>query len=100
MLFRSLRQTLAEPHHVIQPYDQDTWARHYGAYSAAEALAMFRTARQWNIALIKSLPPDALARQVTHPERGSMTFQVLVETMGGHDLNHLRQIEGMVGSSG
>ena len=95
-----LRQTLAEPHHVIQPYDQDNWARHYGAYSAAEALAMFRTARQWNIALIESLPRESLVKPVTHPERGSMTFQVLVETMGGHDLNHLRQIEGIVGSSG
>lgn len=24
-----------------------------------------------------------------------MTFRVLVETMAGHDLNHLRQIEGI-----
>jgi hypothetical protein len=26
---------------------------------------------------------------MTHPERGTMTFQTVVETMAGHDLNHL-----------
>jgi hypothetical protein len=33
-----------------------------------------------------------LARPVTHPERGTMAVQTLVETMAGHDLNHLRQL--------
>jgi hypothetical protein len=32
---------------------------------------------------------------VTHPERGTMTFRTLVETMAGHDVNHVRQIQGM-----
>src|SRR5271170_934519 len=36
-----LRQTLAEPHHVIQPFDQDIWAQNYGAYDAQSALAVF-----------------------------------------------------------
>jgi hypothetical protein len=26
-------------------------------------------------------------------ERGDMTLQTIVETMGGHDRNHLKQIE-------
>ena len=91
-----LRQTLAEPNHVIQPFDQDRWAGTYAAYSAQAALEMFGTARKWNLALIRSLPPDALATPVTHPERGQMTFQTMVETMGGHDLNHIQQIERLV----
>jgi hypothetical protein len=28
-----------------------------------------------------------------------MTFQVLVETMAGHDLNHLRQLDAIVAAS-
>jgi hypothetical protein len=28
-----------------------------------------------------------------HPERGEMTFRVVVETMAGHDLNHLAQLD-------
>jgi hypothetical protein len=30
---------------------------------------------------------------VTHPERGAMTFLTIVETMAGHDLDHLAQLE-------
>ena len=88
-----LRQALAEDHHVIQPFDQDAWAKNYAAYSASDALGLFSAARLWNCALINSLDPKAFARTVTHPERGTMTFRTLVETMAGHDINHLRQME-------
>jgi hypothetical protein len=90
-----LRQTLAEPHHIIQPFDQDLWARNYAVYEAASALAVFSAVRDFNVKLIASLPPDAFSKPVSHPERGTMTFQSIVETMGGHDLNHLGQIEGI-----
>ena len=36
---------------------------------------------------------------VTHPERGAMTFQTIVETMAGHDLNHLAQLKRIAGQS-
>jgi hypothetical protein len=36
-----------------------------------------------------------MSKPVTHPERGQMTFQVLIETMAGHDLNHLKQFESI-----
>jgi uncharacterized damage-inducible protein DinB len=88
-----LRQTLAEPHHVIQPFDQDLWAANYAAYDVQSALATFTAVRNFNVKLIASLPPDAFSKPVTHPERGSMTFQSIIETMGGHDVNHLGQIE-------
>jgi hypothetical protein len=35
----------------------------------------------------------AANKPVTHPERGTMTFQTIVETMAGHDLNHLAQLK-------
>jgi hypothetical protein len=88
-----LRQTLAEEHHVVQPFDQEKWARVYARFDAQQALEVFSAARQWNLALIAGVPPEALSKPVTHPERGTMTFQVLIETMAGHDLNHLKQIE-------
>lgn len=87
------RQTLAEPHHVIQPFDQELWAGNYAAYDAQSALAVFTSVRNFNLKLIASLPPEAFSKPATHPERGTMTFQSIVETMGGHDLNHLAQIE-------
>jgi hypothetical protein len=90
-----LRQSLAEDGHVMQPFDQDRWAANYAAYDAAAALAVFSAVRAWNVALLGALPKEAFARKVSHPERGEMTFQTIVETMGGHDLNHLKQLEGI-----
>ena len=90
-----LRQTLAEDHHVIQPFDQDKWAGEYAAYDAPAALAVFSSLRRWNIALIHSAPAGAFSKRVSHPERGELTFKTLVETMGGHDLNHVKQLEAI-----
>lgn len=94
-----LRQTLADDHHVIQPFDQDKWAANYPTYHAADALAVFSSLRRWNLGLIRSLSGEAWSKPVTHPERGSMTFRTIVETMAGHDTNHLRQIEAIAAKS-
>jgi hypothetical protein len=88
-----LRQALSEDHHVIQPFDQDRWARTYRTADAEAALATFAAVRSWNIALLQGLAPEQLARRLTHPERGEMSFEAVVETMGGHDLNHVKQLE-------
>jgi uncharacterized damage-inducible protein DinB len=90
-----LRQTLAEPHHVIQPFDQDQWAKPYAAIPAEAALAAFTAVRAWNLVLLGTVPAEAYSKPVSHPERGAMTFGTLVETMAGHDLNHLRQLEAL-----
>jgi hypothetical protein len=94
-----LRQTLAENNPVIQLFDQERWAATYGAYGAAEALDAFSALRHWNMALLRSLKPDAFQRKMTHPERGEMTFQTVVETMGGHDVNHIQQLERIAGAA-
>jgi len=90
-----LRQTLAEDHHVVQPMDQDKWAANCDAYGARAALEVFTAVRKWNLALLAVVPPAVMSKPVTHPERGQLTFGVLVETMAGHDLNHIKQIEGI-----
>jgi len=86
---------LAEDAHVVQPFDQEKWAATYSSYSAAEAIGAFSSMRQWNLSLIRNVSRDAFAKKVTHPERGEMTFKTIVETMGGHDINHLRQLEAI-----
>lgn len=88
-----LRQTLAEDNPTIQPFDQEKWAASYGAYDALAAMETFAALRYWNLALIRSLKSEARQRKTTHPERGEMTFQTVLETMGGHDLNHIGQLE-------
>jgi hypothetical protein len=92
-----LRQTLAEDRHVMQPFDQDAWAKRYAGYSAEAALATFSALRQWNLALVRSLTAADRAKPAHHPERGDMTLGTIVETMGGHDRNHLKQLEEIAG---
>jgi len=88
-----LRQSVAEDHHTIQPFDQDKWAIPYAAYDVGGALEVFRALRRWNLKFIGAQPAGMFERPVSHPERGQMTFQTVVETMAGHDLNHIKQIE-------
>jgi DinB superfamily len=90
-----LRQTLAETNHVIQPFDQEKWAGMYGGLSARAALSAFSSLREWDLALIQNTSAEAMGKKVNHPERGDMTFRVIVETMAGHDLNHLKQLDAI-----
>jgi hypothetical protein len=91
-----LRQVLAQENHVIQPFDQDDWSKSYTRMEPQVALQVFTVLRGWNLALLATASPEDFARKVTHPERGEMTFQTLIETMGGHDLNHVKQVEAML----
>jgi len=88
-----LRQTLAEDAPTIQPFDQEKWAAMYSGIPASQALEAFTALRRWNLLLICAALPAAANRPVMHPERGTMTFQTLVEIMAGHDLNHLGQLQ-------
>ena len=88
-----LRQALAEAYHVIQPFDQDAWAKPYEKLDARAALDLFSALRRWNLALLGAVPAADFSKKLAHPERGEMTLQTVVETMAGHDLNHLGQLE-------
>jgi hypothetical protein len=92
-----LRQTVAEDNHTIQPFDQDEWATTYKKISAEQALSVFSALRDWNLGFIRNVGSSAMSKKVTHPERGAMTFQTIIETMGGHDTNHLKQVEKLLG---
>jgi len=92
-----LRQALTQEHHVIQPFDQERWANFYEPCDAYTALNVFTAVRDWNVRLISGMTPDDLLKKLTHPERGEMHVAIVVETMAGHDLNHLAQIEAIAG---
>jgi hypothetical protein len=92
-----LRQTLAEDHYTAQAFDQDLWAKPYAGLGAEEALAAFTALRHWNLLLFRAVLPEAAEKLFTHPERGTMSFMTMVETIAGHDLNHLVQLEKVAG---
>jgi uncharacterized damage-inducible protein DinB len=93
-----LRQPLADDHPTLQPFDQDRWAARYANYDMTSALRLFGAAREWNRLLLDGVSAEERTRPVTHPERGTMTLWTIVETMAGHDLNHLQQIELLASS--
>lgn len=84
-----LRQALGEEHAVIQPFEQDAWAKVYDAYSLDAAWACFKALRTWNVAFVGALSEADRRKGYTHPERGEETLWTLVEIMAGHDLHHL-----------
>ena len=92
-----LKQTLAEDGPTLQPFDQEKWAKRYANLDVVSALRLFEAARNWNILLIDAIAPADAVRPVTHPERGTMTFWTSVETIAGHDTNHLGQLERLAG---
>lgn len=88
-----LRQGVAEEHHTIQIFDPDVWAKHYDGISASDAVDAYTATRQWNVRFLENVVPAALDRPITHPKRGTMTYRHVLETVAGHDRNHILQIE-------
>jgi uncharacterized damage-inducible protein DinB len=78
---------------LVQPFDQDAWARAYGVYSAEQALATFVALRAWNLAFVGGLTEADKQLPAVHPERGEMVLWTIVETMAGHDLHHLAALK-------
>lgn len=94
-----LRQILANNAVSIQAYDQDTWATtfNYAKRDPRESLANYRTLREANLALLKSVPRKLWDNYGIHQERGNESVSHVVRMVAGHDLNHLQQIENSEG---
>jgi hypothetical protein len=93
-----LRQTLASNAVPLQAYDQDSWANtfNYARRDPKQSVELFRTLRESNLALLKSVPRKLWDNYGVHEERGNESVAHLVRMVAGHDLNHLKQIETIV----
>ena len=96
-----LRQVLATNAIPIQAYDQDLWARtfNYARRDPRQSLANFRSLREANIALLKSVPRKLWENYGVHAERGNESINHVVKMVAGHDLNHLQQIQKILQGS-
>jgi hypothetical protein len=95
------RSILAHDGGPIAAYDQNEWASafKYDQVPVAESLATFETLRNSNLRLLERV--DASRREHTgiHSERGPESITRIMEMFGGHDLNHLGQIERLLEES-
>ena len=80
---------------LVQPFEQDPWARAYDGvqYTADAALAVFTALRTWNLALIETFSEADKQRPAHHEELGDITLWTVVEIAAGHDLHHLKTLE-------
>ena len=86
----------------LVPFDQDLWYQ-LGDYAGAdpkESLQLFRLLRERNLRMFDKLTPEQWKLGGVHAERGPMTIADLARQMAGHDINHVAQIEKLVGRSG
>ena len=92
-----VRQVVAEPALPIQPFDETQWARHYDQADGVAAVRTFHTLRAWNLALFRRLTPAELDTAAMHPERGPEKASTVIRIIAGHTLNHLAQLEKILG---
>jgi hypothetical protein len=94
-----MRFILGAPGSPIAGFDQDAWVKslHYEKRDARKSLEQFRALREANLALLETLTPEQWKHYGMHSERGQETIEHIVRMFAGHDINHLQQIERILG---
>jgi hypothetical protein len=94
-----LRAILGQPGTPIIGFDQDVWVKalHYDKRELKKSFAQYCALREANLALLKSLAPEQWKHSGLHNERGEESVERIVGMMAGHDINHIEQIERILG---
>jgi hypothetical protein len=87
------RMALTVPNYVAQSFDQDKWIARESHLAGRDAVAAFAAMAHMNVVLFDSLSPADRQTTLTHPEFGPITVNWLIETIAGHELHHLVQLE-------
>lgn len=95
-----IRMILGAPGTPIQAFDQDAWvvALHYDKRDVRKSLVQFRSLREGNLALLKTLTREQWKHFGLHAERGEESIEAISRLSAGHDLNHIGQIERILRS--
>ena len=88
-----VRMAITTANYVVQPFDQDAWMAREPLVTGIDAFRGYYALRQFNMPLYRSLTPPERRRQLTHPERGPMLVEWILETLAGHERHHLAHIE-------
>jgi hypothetical protein len=80
---------------ALVPFDQEKWAAGWPREKEplSEMLERFRLLRRSQVRLFRGVPDKDWQRTGNHTERGLVSLREQLETLAGHDLNHLEQIE-------
>lgn len=95
-----IRLTLGAPGTAIQAFNQDDWVTsgHYAERDPRKSFEQYRALREANLALLKLLTPEQWKHYGVHAERGEESIETLARLIAGHDINHIKQIERILGA--
>jgi hypothetical protein len=93
-----LRTILTSNGTTLHPYDQNTFATvlKYDDVPVADSLDLFEANRTANLRLLRRVDPALHQNFGMHEERGRESIAHLIRLNAGHDLNHVRQVEGLL----
>ncbi len=98
-LYVRYRAALAEPGKTIMTFDQDRWSREldYKSKDVEFAIVGLRWLIRANADLLLAQSEEAFERTVTHPERGVLALDRMLETYLGHIPYHIGQMQKRLG---
>ena len=94
-----LRRILGANGTPIESYDQNRWAAvgRYEQLPPLDSLNRIQAERTGNLRLLRSLRPEQMELYGIHSERGKESIAHMSRMWAGHDINHRRQIEAILG---
>jgi hypothetical protein len=93
------RNMIATPGAHLQWWDEHLWSETCGYVRTPvpQSLRLFNALRESNLHLLRSIPRVRWqACYGVHDKRGRQTVEEFVTMEAAHDLNHLRQVEGLL----
>ena len=93
-----VRMALTQDGYVVQPFDQDAWLLREAGTDGPVAFWAYYAMRHFNLQLFSTLSLEARRRRLTHPERGPMIVEWILESLAGHERHHLPHFRIIAGS--
>ena len=96
------RWALTEDSPVIKPYEEKGWAGLPDAMTApvSVSLDLLEALHTRWLVLLRAMGPEDFERRLTHPERGELTVDVLLQHYVWHGKHHVGHITGLRGREG
>jgi uncharacterized damage-inducible protein DinB len=94
-----VRSILGQDGVPLQAFDQEVWADafRYREADPRESLETFSAVRASLLTLLRRVDPTRLEHHGVHAERGKESIAHLTRLYAGHDLNHLAQLDQILG---
>lgn len=91
--FTRFKLGLTEVNPTIKPYDENAWVQLPDATLPIEpSLSILEGVHQRLTVCLELLPAEMFAREITHPENGTMTLDKLLQLYAWHGRHHVAHI--------